>query len=992
MRQIRAFTLLFGLYFLLLTGCGVSGDELITAVIVAEDARTRLIAQNEIIKLGKDGIEVFAELLDFNTVRNLFEVGVSRARLSEMSEEDILEEVTDIRITAVQGMAAIGLTEAAQPLIDAAYLPKSQTEKLGEPISIGEDELSIEHAASFRREVMTALGQLAFGSEEEREKAIDLFSYGANDPDTGVRASTAGALAALHLHESSYFLKQLADDDAAVVRAAAFNAIHVIGSYYVDHAERSLSYGDEETAELDRRHLTFLKDSVIEYCINALEDPEPAVRIPAISALNVFDDTSSVTPLIRYLADANENVRIAIANTLSNFDTEAGFEAAKNAVIVVLGEADEPQRRMMAALVLGRMRTGGVALEKALLTPDELWFVKLQLINALANIGDEEYLNAVSKFLNDPDHDVQCAAINAVGALGSVDDLDRLIEYATADETLISSVIHAAASIAGYDGLQTYLSTDNDLVRRIIAIKTLSMQSNPESPPPPMLVDLLTDEDVEIVTAALDAVARYDFSQIADELTALTERGEEFYTIFGDTKDSFEDLSDSLNAIYSVKTKAAGLLASFDNRDGINYFIEMLEDPSEGRRLIGVASLGYIKHPRGVMPTVGLLNDGSDYVRWGATQMLGNLGDIRTTGFLNQSIKDANLWVQISAINSLLAIGDKNSLDDVNEILMKNAEPVVTVAALDLISRMGDKHMADDIAVYLKDSDAGVRFAAAICLTRLNDEKGRGIEFLKEALESTETVTINPGLPPISPMETGMKLLAAELTNTPESQIKDLVTKPEKVVSWAHATQILLGEIATAEAFGVVAEMTFLHKHLQLGLLDNMGEMRPTAYTAFEPFLGDGDAEMRQLGYDILVKIGGDRVLDRFMKQLSEYPQDAPALVAAIDSLGAYTRLRELFSTAEEPVRILVAQRWADWTGKRMPLLWGQIATEDQSLAVRMVVLNALAADPTGVGLIYLTLLIEDEDSPPELVSAAKDALAALELPPTPTEEPETVS
>ncbi|MCK4594742.1 hypothetical protein KAU45_09590, partial [bacterium] len=336
MRLTRTFTLLIGLYLLLLTGCGASSDELITAVIVAEDARARLIAQNEIVQLGENGIEVFTKLLDFNTVRNLFEAGVSRVRLSEMSEEEILAEVSDIRITAVRGMAAIGLTEAARPLLDAAYLPKSQTEKLCEPISIGDDELSIEHAARFRREVMTALGQLTFGSEDEREEAIDHFSYGVYDPDPGVRASTAGALAALHLHESGYFLKQLAVDEVAVVRAAAFNAIYAIGSYYVNHAEESsLIFGDEETAKLDRRNLKILKDSVFEHCINALDDAElyvhipnyhldklltdsikalekaePSVRIPAILALDVFDDPSSVTPLIRYLADANEIVRI----------------------------------------------------------------------------------------------------------------------------------------------------------------------------------------------------------------------------------------------------------------------------------------------------------------------------------------------------------------------------------------------------------------------------------------------------------------------------------------------------------------------------------------------------------------------------------------------------------------------------------------------------------------------------------------------------------
>jgi HEAT repeat protein len=991
MRLFTATALVFGLFTLLFVGCGASSDELITAVVTAEDARARLIARDEIVDLGEDGIEVFSKLLDFDAVRNLFENEVSSARLSEMSEEDILDEVTDIRITAVRGMATIGSTDAAQPLIDASYLPESEAENLGEPIAIGDDELLIEHAARFRREVMTALGQLAFGSEEEREKAIDLFSYGANDPDPGVRISTAGSLAALHLHESGYFLKQLAVDEVIGVRAATFNAIHAIGSYYINHAERSLIYGDEKTAELDRRHLGALKDSLYEHCLNALEDPEPAVRIPVIHALDVFDDPSSVTPLMLYLADANERIRVAVVDALCSFENEEGAKAVTAAAINALGKDDEPQRRMMAALVLGRTRTGGEALKEALIKPDELWFVRLQLINSLANVGDQEYLSIVYRFLDDPDRDVRVAAIGAVGSLGSEEDLDRLMGHAFEDETLIPAVTHAVASIAGYDDLQPHIGAENDQRQRLIAIDALGMKSDPQSPVPQMLVDLFSDEDIGIVQAALGAAALYDFSQIADELAALTERGEENYTIFEETKDVFEELAASLNEIYSVKMRAASMLASFDNRDGINHFIETLEDSSVGRRLISVSCLGNIGHTRGVMPTVGLLDDGSDYVRWGAVQVLGTFADQRTTGFLTHTLEDANPWVQQSAVDSLQAIGDKNTIEDVYGILAKDVEPSVKVAALDFISRLGDKRMADDVAVYLEDTGAGIRFAAATCLTRLNDDQGRGIEFLKEELKSNTILTIDPGLPAMTPFEVGVMLLAAELTGTPESRIQDLVTEPVKIIAWAYATRILTGDIASAETYGILAEKALVYRHLRTGLLENAVQMRPAAYTAFEPYLEDGDPVIRQLGYAIMVRIGGDRVINRLTEQIQSHPEDAPALIAAIDDLGARTRLRELFRTGDEPVRVLVAQRIAGWTDKRMPLIWGQIATEDQSLTVRMTVLDSLAADPTGVGRAYLTQIIDNPDSPPELISAARDALAAVELPPPPPEEAVTV-
>jgi HEAT repeat protein len=993
MRLTHFAVLLIGLCTIATTiGCGASSDELITSVVTAEDARARLIARDEIVKLGEEGVDTFAKLLDFATVRNLFETQVSPARLSEMDEEAIMREVTDIRLTAVRGLAAIGSISATQPLIDASYFPESQTENLGEPIPIGDDELSIELAAQFRCEVMTALGQLAFGTEKEREEAIDLFSYGANDPDPGVRICTAGSLAALHLHESGYFLKQLAEDKVAGVRAATFNAIHAIGTYYIAHAAQSLSYGDEKTAELDRQNLKTLKDSVYQHCIDALADTESSVRIPAIQALDVFDDPTSVTPLVRYISDANENVRIATVNALASFDNEEGKKAVETAVVAALGEVD-PQRRMMAAMVLGRMRTGGDAMEAALLKPGELWFVKLQLINSLSNLDNEDYLGTVNEFLDDPDRDVRIAAIGAVGSLGGSEDLDRLLRYAVSDETLIPAVTHAVASIADYGELQAYLGTDNDQLIRLIAINALSMRSNSETPAPPMLVELFKDPDIQIVRAALDTVSHYSFRDSKDELAALVARGEEDYSVYDETKNSFDGLSSSLGDIYFVKMRAASMLASFDNRDGINYFIDMLSDPSVGRRLIGVACLGNIGHTRGVMPTVGLLNDGSDYVRWGAAQVLGIFADTRTTGFLGQALQDSSPWVQESAIESLLAIGDKNTIDEVHDVLTSDDSPAVKVTALDFISRMGDKRMADEIAGYLKDEDDAVRYGAAVCLTRLNDEQGRGIEFLKGELDSTRILTIEPGLPPITPLGAGIELLAAELTGTPESQIEELTTEPQDIVAWAYATQTLTGDTASTDTYAIVAEKALQSDYLRRGLLDNIAQYRPTAYAAFEPYLDNEDAGVRQLGYMVLTRIGGDKVPDRLAEQISAYPEDAPLLIAALDDLGAQTYLRRLFRTGDEPIRVMVAERIAGWTDKRMPLIWGQIATEDQSLAVRLTVLSSLADDPTGVGRAYLAQIIEAADSPPELVRAARDALAGVEVPvPVTAETPAPVT
>jgi len=971
MRFVRSFAVLAIGTALLLTGCGVDAEAMRLDIITAENplALSQLIDQ--VVEEEEDGIEVLTWLLDAENVQNSYLANAVGA--TELSAEGLLFKVAEIRSAALRGLGQIASPLSAQAIMDSAYVNGHSIE--GEVASA---ELFLE----YRLEAVSTLGLLIYATEEERTAAIDNFIVVADDTEVAVRATLAGSIAAAHLHEAHGLLNELANDDAAAVRAASLNAMAAIGSYYRAEKIINLDAGDEETAALNQGRFDLLVLETVKQCIVSLDETEPSVRMAAVTALDVFDDKSSVEPLFGHLNDANEAVRSLAVAALSDFADPATDDMVVEDATVLLG-GNNPQERMMAALLLGRMRRGGEVLSAALAT-EELWFVKLQLINALANTDNAAYLSVVLEYLDDSDTDVQMAAIAAVGRIGSASEIPRLMKLGIERDDLSTPIIYALSRLADEELLTGYLGEESEDATRLLALRAMGMLANPETAPPAELVALFDASEIGIISAALNNLRGYKVDEVSDELAELVRRDVTEFKNYNEAEGDIELMEPALTSIFEVRVAAASLLASLDNRDGVNYFLNLLESDSLGEEVIAIGALGQIGHARGVMPVVDKLNSDSPQARWAAAAILGQFADERTSGFLRKRLNDSDLWTQVSALNALTAIGDKNSVSSARELLATDIPPVATIAAMDAIAELGDDSDIELIASFLDNDDAGVRFKAAGTLVDFGDD--RGMEFLATALDSKEDIILLNGLPTSSPLAFGIRLYAAELTGVDTQNILDENGSAEDTTttSWSYATDLLLGEFSGSTGYGVLAEKTLTNDYLQNGLLAKVSVLKPSAFKAFAPFLDSDDAAVRAMGIELMKLLGDDQAVAALVAHLDTHPAEAPVVIATLETLGAEAQLRELFRVGTEQQRVLVGEQIAQRTDKRMPLVWGQIATEDPSMAVRWTVLEALAADGTGVGQVYLNNILNDENANSSLVAAVKAALAGAPLPASP--------
>ncbi len=978
MRFVRSFAVLAIGTALLLTGCGVDADAMRLDIITAESPLILSQLVDQVVEEEEDGIEVLTWLLDAENVQNSYLANADGAK--ELTAEGLLIKVSEIRSAALNGLGQIASPLSAQAIVDSAYVN-------GHPIT--GDETEAEAILTYRLEAVSTLGMLTYATEEERTGAIANFTNIADDPDVSVRVTLASSIATAHLHEAHGLLNELANDEAVAVRAASLSAMADIGSYYLTDKATYLAAGDEETAALNQGRFDLLVLETVKQCVISIDETEPSVRMAAVSALDVFDDKSGVEPLFNHLNDANEAVRSLVVAALSDYDDpEIDDVVVRNATVLLKG--DNPQERMMAALLLGRMRRGGDVLSTALRT-EELWFVELQLINALANTDNAAYLPAVLGYLDDSDVDLQMAAIAAVGRLGSESEVPRLMALGVDSPNLSTPVIYALSRLANEKLLAGYLSNDSNDDTRLLALRAMGMLADPETAPPAELVALLNANEIGVISAALDNLRGYKVNEVSDELADLVKRDVTEFKDYNEAEGDFELMIPALAALCDVRLSAASLLASLDNRAGINHFIDKLESDSLGEEIIAIGALGRIGHARGVMPVVDKLSSESPQARWAAAEILRQFADERTSGFLRKRLNDPDLWTQVSSLNALAAIGDKNAVSAVRELLATEMPPVARIAAMDVIIELGDDSDIELIASFLDNDDAGVCFKAAGILVGFGDE--RGMTFLTEALDSQENITLPNGLPMASPLEFGIRLYAAELTGVDVQTILDEDGSADDtvVISWRYATELLLGELSGSTSYTILAEKVLAHDYLREGLLAQVGVLKGSAFKAFSPFLDSDDAQIRALGIELMKRLGDSRAVDALVAHLDTHPAEAPVVIATLDSLGAESALRELFRVGTEQQRVLVAEQIARRTDKRMPLVWGQIATEDPSLAVRWTVLEALAADDTGVGRVYLNNILNDENANPSLVSAVKAVLAGKPLPASPLRVVEVV-
>lgn len=219
----------------------------------------------------------------------------------------------------------------------------------------------------------------------------------------------------------------------------------------------------------------------------AQSDPDAGVRAAAIDALDQLEEVE----------------RLVAAMAGEGIDTEGADWAKADAFVEALG-ADEPEMRMAAATVLGRVGSNRATatLLKRLGDPNPR--VRARVARALGRIGDPRAVEPLAARTTDEHVSVRREIAEALGLIGNEEALEALIALLEDESETVRRI--AASSLGNFrtarpvDALVSALADRSAVVRRSATFSLIELLSNA----PPRRSHQLREAVVERLSAEGD--------------------------------------------------------------------------------------------------------------------------------------------------------------------------------------------------------------------------------------------------------------------------------------------------------------------------------------------------------------------------------------------------------------------------------------------------------------------------------------------------------
>ena len=170
---------------------------------------------------------------------------------------------------------------------------------------------------------------------------------------------------------------------------------------------------------------------------NCLQDQDVEVRCRAIEGLWENEETSLINPLINLLEqDSSEEVQAVAATALGRFVMLAEHGKLRSC------HASKVSQALLAAIG-NESKTIEVkrrALEAAAPLSDDAE-IRYEAAGACGELGEKESVPYLIGLIDDPDTDVQLAAIQALGEIGGTEAKESLEQYLNHSSEIISQVV-----------------------------------------------------------------------------------------------------------------------------------------------------------------------------------------------------------------------------------------------------------------------------------------------------------------------------------------------------------------------------------------------------------------------------------------------------------------------------------------------------------------------------------------------------------------------
>ena len=377
------------------------------------------------------------------------------------------------------------------------------------------------------------------------------------------------------------------------------------------------------------------KERFVQYLVESAEDINSDVKKYALKGLATIGDPMSAGVVLRTASELDlqdeESVDI-ICEALESIDSPEAllaFLGAKD--ISKVNEEDEPLIEIVIQ-VLGRIgkENTAVSLSNVLFKAES--GVKVQILDALQEIGSEKSQGKILEALKDRNGRVRRSAASALGSIKNDISLDSLCSLVEKEKfpDVIERAIKAIVSIGGesaFQRLQKFTQSELSSIREAACwgLGLHGLKKGATS-----LIQLLDDVDWKVRKSAINSLVDLGYNDDVSLLQPLLKdennqvRGAVVALIasFGDER----ALSPLLNTLddddMMVRFRAAEALGAIGGDEVLKALLIVIEKDSGSARIGAVKALGIMKSTDALPQIKKLLSDDDEIMRTVASEAL----------------------------------------------------------------------------------------------------------------------------------------------------------------------------------------------------------------------------------------------------------------------------------------------------------------------------------------------------------------------------------